>query len=85
MSDPIVLLALVYVAGICLIYADNLPTRLGGTLLSLAALLGASGPSTDPDNFYVQLLWIGLAVACLAIFRPQWLRDMREYQETRVP
>src|SRR5688572_25769723 len=73
-SEPLVLLGLAFAAGVCLLYADNLATRIGGCLLALAAALGASGPRNDADNWLISVTWVGLAVVCLAVFRPRWLR-----------
>jgi hypothetical protein len=73
-SDPLVLLGLAFAAGVCLLYADNLPTRLSGSLLALAAALGASGPRGDPDNWLISVSWVGIAVVYMGIVRPRWLR-----------
>ncbi|MBM4068884.1 MAG: hypothetical protein FJ271_08055 [Planctomycetes bacterium] len=72
-SHPHVLFGLAFAAGVCLLYSDNLPTRLGGSLLAFAAALGASGPRGDPDNWFISLIWVGIAALCLVVIRPRWL------------
>lgn len=74
LSDPHLLFGLSFAAGICLIYSDNLPTRIGGALLAAAAALAASGPPSDTDNWLVSLIWLAIALVVMAVKRPRWLR-----------
>ena len=76
-NDPHLLSGIVFAAGVCLIYADNLGVRLGGGLLSLCAGLFASGPPGDPDNWLIPVAWVVIAIVVIVCIRPRWLKRVR--------
>ena len=73
-NDKEVIHSVVFMAGVALIYADHVATRVGGAVICVASMLAMSGPPGDSDNWLISLGHGAAALVFLAILRPKWLK-----------